>query len=324
MSLQSTSLYIQAAPLPATFKGSTNDFFAEMIKRMKIVSPAGTNFIFTGDTEPASNVGPWLRGGTQWWVWDQTTKAYVPQDLSASQTLPFFIGLSTPPSTTPPVWLRTTKDATDIAPTDFGEPVGWFLFDGTTWRPVLFPIGASTPTLTDPPIWLKTTKDWDSTTMSYGTVLGWFFFDSATATWVPIGGILSGTTAGRPAAPTPYQQYYDTDILCLIWFERGAWRTVSGVKGDVKAVVTLTLADALLQNPGWTLLSDPTAATNWFGRAIVPACANSDGSGALTPDLNIAAFNAGFAFPVGHGTPFNSGATSPAIAQVALWHLYKL
>ena len=74
MSLNATNLYIQASPIPATFKGTPNDLFSEMIKRMRILSPSGTNFIYIGDTEPTSNVGPWLNNGTQWYVWDTTTK----------------------------------------------------------------------------------------------------------------------------------------------------------------------------------------------------------------------------------------------------------
>ena len=82
MSLNPTSLFIQASPLPETFQGSPNDFFTEMIKRMRILSPSGTNFIYIGDTAPTSDVGPWLKNGTQWWVWDPSTKQYAPQDIS--------------------------------------------------------------------------------------------------------------------------------------------------------------------------------------------------------------------------------------------------
>jgi hypothetical protein len=131
MSLNATNLYIQAAPIPATFVGSPNDLFAEMIKRMRILSPSGTNFIFIGDTEPTSNVGPWLKNGTQWYVWDPATKEYQPQDISASFTPSFSIGNAVPASTVPPVWLRTTKDATSANANDYGSPIRWFTFDAT-------------------------------------------------------------------------------------------------------------------------------------------------------------------------------------------------
>ncbi len=133
MSLNATPLFIQASPLPATFQGTPNDMFTEMIKRMKILSPSGTNFIFIGDTAPTSNVGPWLKNGTQWYVWDPVTKVYAPQDISASFTPAFTMGNSTPTTTNPPVWLQTTQDATSANPNAFGEMIRWFFFDGANW-----------------------------------------------------------------------------------------------------------------------------------------------------------------------------------------------
>jgi len=131
MSLNATNLYIQAAPLPVTFRGTPNDFFAEMIKRMKILSPSGTNFIFIGDTEPSSNVGPWLKEGKEWYVWDAATKHYVPVDITSSYTPAFSMGNSPPPTTDPPVWLRTTKDATSVNPLDFGDMIRFYVWNPT-------------------------------------------------------------------------------------------------------------------------------------------------------------------------------------------------
>jgi microcystin-dependent protein len=133
MSLNATSLFIQASPLPATFQGTPNDMFTEMIRRMRILSPSGTNFIFIGDTEPTSNVGPWLKNGTQWWVWDPATKKYAPQDISASFTPAFSVGRSAPTVTDPPVWLQTTLDATSSNPNFYGQMLRWFVFDGVNW-----------------------------------------------------------------------------------------------------------------------------------------------------------------------------------------------
>jgi hypothetical protein len=223
MALVNTNLFIQMAQLPVTFKGTPQELSIEMVKRMRIVSPNGVNFIYIGDVEPTSNVGPWLKGGTQWWVWDDNTNRYKPQDLSASFTAPYAIGNSTPSVNNPPVWLRTTQDATDLAPTSYGEPIGWYIFDGQAWIP----------------------------------------FNSV---------VNSGSTASRPSSPADFQQYYDTDISTLIWWERAMWRTVSGVPGDVKFVVTSTGAAALTQNPGWTLVSQ-------YG-GLTPVAATSDPGGA--------------------------------------------
>lgn len=134
MSLQSTNLIVQMAKLPATFEG-TPQFLAEsMVRRMRIVSPSGTNFIFIGDSEPTSNVGPWLRFGTQWWVFSDELKRYVPLDISASFTTSFWHQASTPSSSNPPVWLRSTLDPTDTNPSR-GEPIGWLTWNGSAWVP---------------------------------------------------------------------------------------------------------------------------------------------------------------------------------------------
>lgn len=274
MSLTNTSLVIESAPLPETFKGSPNDFRAEMVKRLRILSPNGTNFIFIGDSEPTSNVGPWLKNGTQWWVWDSDTKRYIPLDISASSTIPFFIGATTPASSTPPVWLLTTKDASDVDPS-FGNPIGWYVFNGTNWVP-------------------------------YNSI------------------VLSGPTASRPTAPANYQQYYDTDIACLIWWERAAWRTVSGVPGDVKFVAFETLTEAIANNPGWALFG--AGNQDFRGRLIVQAAKDSGltPETVLTVDAGITARGA-FEF-FGEDQQVVVAAAPPQVvypAQIALWTLVK-
>lgn len=275
MSLQATNLLIQMSPLPVTFKGNPNDLFAAALRRMKILSPGGANFIFIGDIEPTSNVGPWLKGGTKWYVWDEATKRYVPQDISDSFTIPFWIGNSQPVSHTPEVWLKTTKDASDVD-TTHGDPIGWFMWD------------------------------------------------SITETWVGVSPIVrSGTTAQRPTSPEDLQQYYDTDIGTLIWFERSAWRTVAGVKGDVKNVVTEKLNDALTQNPGWALLGDSNQ--TWRGRVIVGATTDPGTNPAsvfpTSPGVNPQTSLTVSGETVTLVTGPSSVTSTP---KLALWTLYKL
>lgn len=69
----------------------------------------------------------------------------------------------------------------------------------------------------------------------------------------------------RPTNPLPGEQFYDEDIEVLIVYERGAWRTVAGVPGDVKFVQLPTLEQALKKNPGWVQLEDA------MGRVLVAA-----------------------------------------------------
>lgn len=276
MALQNTNLLIQAAPLPATFQGGPQELFSAMLKRMKIVSPTGTNFIFIGDNEPTSNVGPWLKGGTQWWVWDENTKRYVPLDISASETTWYFIGNSTPSGTNPPVWLRTSKDRTDIDPS-VGNPISWLVFNGTAWVP-----------------------------------------------WVDI--VLSGPYASVSATtPQQFTQFYATDLGLgvLIWYERGEWRTISGVPGDVKAVAYATLADALQANPGWAFFGDSNVSLR--GRYIMQATKDPGGSPVanFNTDVGVAHRAAFETFGETDGVLIYPPSPVPYPPSLSLWHLYK-
>jgi hypothetical protein len=63
----------------------------------------------------------------------------------------------------------------------------------------------------------------------------------------------SGPSSARPAGPSSGSTYYDTTIGALIIWNgtAGAWTTASGTIGDIKEVITATLATALTNNPGW-------------------------------------------------------------------------
>lgn len=272
MALQPTNLYIQASPLPVTFTGTPQDLYTEMVKRMKILSPGGANFIFTGDIEPSSNVGPWLKNGNQWYVFSPDLKRYVPISLTDSLVAPFWLQNTTPPSTPPFLWLQTTKDATDQDPT-VGEPIGWYIFDGANWVPF-------------------------------------------------IGVVTNGPTASRPSSPVDFQQFYDSDIGVLIWWERGAWRTVSGVPGDVKFVAYETATDALNFNPGWELFGASNQALR--GRLISQATKDpgSTPETVLTLGANTPARASFETYGTNNGDAFTAGG-AVFVPQMALWCLVK-
>jgi hypothetical protein len=272
MALQATNLLIQMAKIPATFIGTPQDLAETMVRRMRIVSPSGTNFIFIGDTEPTSNVGPWLKNGNQWWVFSPSLKRYVPIDISASFTPAFWGQNSIPPSSNPPVWLRSTRDPTDINPSR-GDPIGWYEFNGSAWVP----------------------------------------FNSI---------VRSGTTAERPQSPVDYQQYYDTTISCLIWWERNLWRTVSGVPGDVKFVAFGQLDDALNHNPGWVLLG--ASNQNFRGRYISQATKDvPPGTTDLSTNVNVAHRQAFETYGETDGVKIDGASPVPYPPTLALFCLTK-
>lgn len=272
--MNDTNLIILMGQIPASFRGSPQALANLMIKRMKIVSPSGANFIFVGDTEPTSDVGPWLKDGNKWYVFDDELKRYVPQDISDSETNWFQTGKNPPITADPPVWLKTDKDATAADPS-IGNPISWHVHNGSDW--------------------------------------------------VPFSGIvLSGPTTSRPSTPVTFQQFYDTTISCLIWWERNAWRTVDGVPGDIKPVAFTVLTEALAANPGWAVFGE--ANQNLRGRFFSQATKDSGG----TPEtvLTVAAGVAERAAFETYGEATNldlsdGGGSTVFPPTVAVWWLTK-
>lgn len=127
MSLKRTNLILKGAPLPVDFEGDLQALFEAMIERLSILSPVGTNFFVVGDIEPSSDLGPWLKGGTQWWVFSATAGKYVPIDISAS--LPKFAFFQaedpgTPGDADPLIWIRTVED----------RIAGIYGWNGSAWK----------------------------------------------------------------------------------------------------------------------------------------------------------------------------------------------
>jgi hypothetical protein len=267
--LVQTPFRIQMVNFPDVFSGTPKVFAEELVRRMRIVTPEGTiTSIYIGDSTPAYNVGPWLRG-KQWWVWDDNTNQYVPLDLGASERTWYTVSVNEPETSDPPVWIRKTAD---------------------------------------------------------GKFVGVYIWSSSLNAWVPSNGIVfSGPTNLRPNPPVPLQQYYDTDIGCLIWYERNAWRTVSGVPGDIKFVAYETLSEALQRNPGWVLFGANEQA--YRGRVISGATKDPGASpvtnlpvpSGVTPRAAFEVFGTGVTVAVSTTPP-----NAPYPTGIALWCLQKL
>jgi len=123
-----TNLRIVADQLPPDFSGTPADLFKAFVERLRILSASGSNSFVTGDTEPPNNQGPWLRNGNQWWVFSDSAKRYVPIDISASLTATFITQEATPSA-------PTTGDALIWIRTKGNRVLGWYFWDGATWRP---------------------------------------------------------------------------------------------------------------------------------------------------------------------------------------------
>ncbi len=215
-----TRLIIQLSQLSPTFEGTPQEFAAHIVERLKILSPFGIETFVVGDTAPSSNEGPWLKNGTQWYVWDANTSTYIPADISASESHQIVISSTQPSDFSIPFWAKFTGSGIN------SKFVNFYYSTGVSYVPLLNLIN-------------------------------------------------SGGTTARPSSPSDYEQYYDTDIQALIWWERSKWRTVSGVPGDIKHVTGVALLDILTKNPGWQEIGSLNS--GYRARTIISA--TRDGAG---------------------------------------------
>jgi len=58
-------------------------FADAIVARLTATSTNTISFFASGSVMPSSNVGPWLKDGTSWWVWDTGLATYVVQPTAA-------------------------------------------------------------------------------------------------------------------------------------------------------------------------------------------------------------------------------------------------
>lgn len=73
----------RVSPFPTNADYTNQEFADAFVARLSIESPTTISFFVSGPTAPTSNVGPWLKNGVTWYVWDTPTGAYVPQVVEA-------------------------------------------------------------------------------------------------------------------------------------------------------------------------------------------------------------------------------------------------
>lgn len=271
----------------------------------------------TGDIIQACPLPPTMTGTPQQWFDEFVKRLTI---VSATGRGRIVIS-DTEPTDANAIWIRGTAiwlfdQATKrFVPLDISE-------SETRW----YWVGANTPPNSTPPLWLRTSSGTTRNTppdTSYGRGVGWYVFDNPV--WRPFGDITnSGTTAQRPAPAIDLEPYYDTDISVLIFWERGAWRTMDGVPGDIKSVAWPTLEEALLHNPGWSLLGQSNASLR--GRAISGATQDQIGSGGstnLTTDANVPSRAVGTTFGEGQGLTGNASLAITLPPMVAYYLLAK-
>jgi hypothetical protein len=118
-------LAVTGAPLAPDFRGTPQEYYEQILTNMRVIFPTGQTTFVISDTEPSTNLGPWLKNGSQWYVWDDATKRYVPQDISPSLKL-VVISETAPADGTKPLWLQIKGT----------RVVRWNAWIGDAWRPL--------------------------------------------------------------------------------------------------------------------------------------------------------------------------------------------
>ena len=117
---------ITAAPLPTNFKGTPQQWLEAFLDRLEVTFE-GNTFVIS-DIQPIGNEGPWLKNGTQWWVWNESTSEYMPLDVSASVTNQIFIGdiaNGAPDSSVYQLWLQLNGTQVNGLFYFAGATAGW-------------------------------------------------------------------------------------------------------------------------------------------------------------------------------------------------------
>jgi hypothetical protein len=105
---------IQMGALPPTVNWTPQQLADAIVARMSLQTQQTFALFVTGSTEPSSNDGPWLKNGTEWWVWSDTAGAYVPITVPA-ESLGYYVGDTAPDPTTTFFWIETTAGGSPLA-----------------------------------------------------------------------------------------------------------------------------------------------------------------------------------------------------------------
>ncbi len=101
----SVPLTFRAAPLPEGYKADPETFKNDIVARLYAESTDSIAFFASGTVAPTSNVGPWLKNGTEWYVWDDGTGAYIPQTITQA-ALRFAVQFGAPDPTVYLFWIE--------------------------------------------------------------------------------------------------------------------------------------------------------------------------------------------------------------------------
>lgn len=95
LSSQALQFAVSVGSLPEGYCPETYQAFAQAIAdRLVVSTPENISVFVAGDTEPASNIGPWFKDCTEWWYYDDATGQYRPVSVGY-QTYDILTGAGT-------------------------------------------------------------------------------------------------------------------------------------------------------------------------------------------------------------------------------------
>lgn len=74
-------LTFRAAPFPEGYRADPEKLKNDIVARLYAESTQAISFFASGSVAPSSNVGPWLKNGTEWYVWSDDLAMYIPQPV---------------------------------------------------------------------------------------------------------------------------------------------------------------------------------------------------------------------------------------------------
>lgn len=114
----------KASPLPSKFKATPQQFLDAIVARLSIEAQDELTFFVSGPVAPSSNVGPWLKNGTTWYVWDNSTGQYIPE-IVEFRSLRYVLSATAPDQAIYTVWIKL--DGT-------GKALGVYTYSGGAWK----------------------------------------------------------------------------------------------------------------------------------------------------------------------------------------------
>lgn len=119
-------LQFQAAPLPADFTGTPQQFLDAIVARLAVASDESFSVFTIGSTAPTSDIGPWLKNGITWYVWDTGTGTYIPSVMEF-RSLKYIASTTAPDQNIYKFWIELSGA---------GKAIAIKYYSGGAWKDV--------------------------------------------------------------------------------------------------------------------------------------------------------------------------------------------